>query len=186
MALPVVLASFNGSAKDCQAYLTWTTATEINAAGFYVEQSTNGFTYYTVAYVPAHGMPSAYSSHVAQPVYQAYYRIRMVDLDGQSRYSSVTGVQQDCIINQEILSVYPNPTAAGGIIGVKLTAPEAKGRAELQLFDMSGRKIAATAVQVNGGINLYTLAAGGLEQGAYTVFVQGNGWTSNSSAVIVK
>ena len=182
-SLPILLGSFTGTEKDCQAYLAWTTVTEENAAGFDIQQSTDGTHYITAGHVAAKGTPSSYSISIAQSTQQAFYRLRLVDLDGQSQYSPVIGVQLSCVTPGEALSVYPNPITAGAVAGVRLIVPETKGAAQLQLFDMSGKRVYSAVIQVNSGINLYQIAAGNLPQGAYTLFVVGDGWKTGGVQV---
>lgn len=176
VALPIILSSFTVTGKDCRAALAWHTATEENAAGFEIQQSTNGIDYTELAYMSAKGAPSDYALSVTQDTRQAWYRLRMVDLDGKSVYSTVAGLQLDCM--QENLEVYPNPSEPGSVMTVRLTSPVDRGNVTLQVFDMTGKMVYSTGVQVSDGVNNYTLPTSAWAPGAYFVLVTGNGWKS--------
>ena len=182
--LPILLSSFTVTNKDCSADLSWTTELEENAAGFDIEQSTDGVSFTTVSYVKANGEPSTYSVTIPQILAQSFYRIRMVDLDGNFVYSQVAELQLNCIPNAESLSVYPNPLTSHAEMVVKFVVPATRGAAQLYIYDMEGKRIHSEVVQVQGGINLYYIPQGALAQGIYTVFVVGDGWKSGAIKVL--
>ena len=182
--LPILMNSFTGIEKDCQAYLKWSTALEQNANGFEVQQSLNGIDYMTVDFVKANGVPSGYAISIPQTAQQAFYRIKQEDLDGSFTYSIIISVKLDCIANGETLAVYPNPVQTGGNIGLKYIVPAAKGEAQMQIFDMAGRVVYSRIVQVNSGLNLYTIPSVGLAKGIYTLFIMGDGWRTAGVKVV--
>ena len=182
--LPILLNSFTGTEKDCQAYLQWSTALEENANGFEIQQSIDGISYTTVGFVKAKGLPSSYQYSVPQSVQQAFYRISEEDLDGSFTYSGVVLVKLDCIVNSETLAVYPNPVPAGSNMEVRLLVPAARGMAQMQLVDMAGRILYAHMLQVNNGLNLYTVPSTGLAKGIYTLFIIGDGWKTGGVQVL--
>ena len=182
--LPILLNYFTGTEKDCQAYLEWSTALEQNASGFEIQQSTDGISFTTVDFVRAKGAPSVYQLSVPQYVQQAAYRIKEEDLDGSSVYSTVIFVRLDCIANAETLTIYPNPVSSGGNIDLRFVVPAAKGEAQVQVYDMVGRMIYSRMVQVNSGLNLYTIPSVSLTKGIYTLFVTGDGWRTAGVKVL--
>lgn len=176
VTLPIVLSSFTVTGKDCRAALAWHTTTEENAAGFEIQQSINGIDYTELAYMSAKGTASDYALSFAQDTRQAWYRLRMVDLDGKSVYSPVAGLQLDCM--QENLEVYPNPSEPGSVMTVRLTSPVGRGNVTLQVFDMTGKMVYSAGVQANDGVNSYTLPTAAWAPGTYIVLFTGNGWKS--------
>jgi hypothetical protein len=181
--LPITLSDFSVVSKDCQAYLSWTTSLEQNAAGFEIQQSADGANFSVVATVKAEDQPSTYHKAVAQTTKQAFYRIALVDLDGQVNYSGITGLLLPCIPSDNRLSVYPNPVVAGSSLRIELTSPVSRGQAQLEVYDGNGKKVYATNVTVNSGINGFTLPAARLTQGLYTIRVIGEGWSSDAVPV---
>jgi type IX secretion system substrate protein len=184
VALPIVLASFTVINKDCQASLSWSTGEEENASGFEIQQSTDGTSFTNVVFVKANGFPSTYNDLITQTAPNTFYRIRLVDLDGSFVYSPVASLQLTCLTGAENLSVYPNPVVSGIDMTVKYTVPSAKGEAQVQIFDMTGKRVYSEAVQVNAGTNTYSISGNTLAQGAYTIFIIGDGWKSNGVKVV--
>jgi hypothetical protein len=182
--LPIVLGSFTVQGNDCRANLAWTTEIEENANGFDVQQSTDGINYTTVAFVKAKGVASSYNISIPQAVKEAFYRIGLEDLDGSIAYSGIADLTLNCLSSLESLSVYPNPMTAGTDITVKYIVPQTKGEAQLQIFDMTGKRVQSVLVQVSGGVNIYTVSSASLAQGVYTIFVVGDGWRSDGVKVV--
>ena len=125
-ALPIQLASFNGTAvKTQEVRIAWVTVAEVNTYGFYVERQkdTTGAFSAVSGLIPGHG--STLETHqygwtdsaVAPGLYQ--YRLREVDLNGAVSYSSririyvsgLTGLS--CVGGPpaafELHQNYPNP-----------------------------------------------------------------------------
>ena len=179
IALPIILSDFTAVNENCTAYLSWTTSLEQNAARFDVQQSADGTNFTTVTSVNAADAPGNYHTTVAQTTQQAFYRLRLVDLDGGAVYSNITGLTLTCLPATDHLSLYPNPVTTGTVLQARLAAPVGRGTAQLQVFDGVGRKIYSVMVPVNAGSNGYTIPAGGFAKGIYSVVVIGEGWKSD-------
>jgi hypothetical protein len=177
--LPIILNGFTVVNEDCKAYLTWTTSLEQNAASFDIQQSIDGVGYITVANVRADNLPSTYHATIAQATQQAFYRLRLINLDGTAVYSGVDELTLDCLSGADRLAIYPNPLHAGSLAQINLTTAVARGTANLQVFDAAGQRVYSAIVTVNNGLNQYSLSAAGLAQGIYSVIVIGNGWKSD-------
>ncbi|MHA4808581.1 T9SS type A sorting domain-containing protein [Flavitalea flava] len=184
VALPILLSSFTGIEKDCQALLEWTTGLEANAGGFEIGQSPDGNTFTTVAFVKANGTPSHYQASIPQSISQDFYRIRLVDLDGNSAYSPVLTVKLNCLAQTEGLSVYPNPVVSGGNIEVRFIASDSKGQVRLQMADINGRIVYNRQIQVNSGLNLYTIPGFNMAKGMYTLFLVGDNWKTSGVSLL--
>lgn len=106
-ALPVHLLSFEGRLQHGVAQLSWSTAAEEHFMQFELEKSVDGNAFTRIGVVPAQGNNSRYTRQAPQAEPQAYYRLKMVDKDGSSRYSKVIRLQQQA--NGPALTAYPNP-----------------------------------------------------------------------------
>jgi hypothetical protein len=177
--LPITLGTFTVEDENCQAYLSWTTTLELNAASFDIQQSNDATNFNTVATIKADDTAANYHTTVAQSTRQAFYRLRMVDLDGTATYSGIDGLTLGCLPSAQRLSLYPNPVGAGANIQAHLVSTDAKGTGELQVIDGSGRRVYSMVVNVSNGDNLYSLPTTALPQGVYNVVVIGNGWRTD-------
>src|SRR5204863_532857 len=117
--LPVEFASFTATRNHSSVLLNWETVTEHNSAGFAVERNING-NWQQVAYILSQ---SAAGNSNSALTYQyndlntvkgiAQYRIKQVDLDNHSKYSTVRAVRGEGQIGKTI--VFPNPSSDGKI-----------------------------------------------------------------------
>ncbi|MCP4125088.1 MAG: T9SS type A sorting domain-containing protein, partial [Bacteroidetes bacterium] len=112
-ALPVELLSFTATGLgEKKSLLEWTTASEVNNRGFFVEHSTNGVDWIELGFVEGKGTTATRSDYNFTDHYPErglnYYRLKQVDLDGTIDYSDIRVVEISRSISQ--LSVFPNPT----------------------------------------------------------------------------
>jgi hypothetical protein len=95
--LPVELISFSARLEQAQVNLQWATASEMNAASFVVERSSDGKNFSTVATVAAAGTSAVRHDYPATDYGMRnglnYYRLKQVDLDGTFSYTQVVPVQ---------------------------------------------------------------------------------------------
>ncbi|HEY1872397.1 MAG TPA: hypothetical protein VGG71_15140, partial [Chitinophagaceae bacterium] len=94
--LPVSMFNFGGSIKNNDAYLNWSTATESNNKGFYIERSKDGQNFASIGFVKGAGNSSkitnyTYTDYLIKDlnVTTTYYRLKQVDLDGKYSYSNM-------------------------------------------------------------------------------------------------
>ncbi|WP_426490744.1 T9SS type A sorting domain-containing protein [Hymenobacter sp. 102] len=112
--LPVTLTSFTGAAITAGNQLRWTTAQEVNSARFVVERSADGVSFQPVGTLAAAGNSSGtrtYQYLDATTLRTAYYRLRQVDTDGTTAYSSVVVVTRAAAVVSSALA-FPNPFEA--------------------------------------------------------------------------
>ena len=102
--LSTLLTDFAGELKAGQGSLHWTTSSENNSRGFYIERSVDGSHFTSVGYVAAAGNSSTdrmYSFTDPEPaVEKNYYRLREVDNDNQYQYSKTILLTQHEIGNE--------------------------------------------------------------------------------------
>ena len=115
-----------------------------------------------------HGFFSASDKNVQGRMNRAYYRLKMVDLDGKFKYSQVIMVAFD----ETAIDVRPTILQAGQPVNVKTSGTT---RYDIRLFDMSGR-VMQQLNQVSGQVQLETSR---LNRGIYIVVVS-NGTTKES------
>ncbi|QKG54302.1 T9SS type A sorting domain-containing protein [Hymenobacter sp. BRD67] len=108
--LPVTLTSFTAQLRQGQVQLRWTTASELGNEKFVLERSATGAGFAAIGEVAGQGTVPTASSYAfldAQPLPgRSYYRLRQLDLDGNSTLSPVVSVSRE----QAPVQLYPNPT----------------------------------------------------------------------------
>ncbi len=175
--LPVTLVSFVAKAAGTDAQLSWTTAQELNNDHFAVERSFDGSRFVAVAEVKGKGTTSAATSYsltdaqVASKGRAAYYRLRQVDTDGTSTYSTVEMVRFAGAAAQATLDVYPNPATSFSATRLNLAGMSA-GTYQVSIVDLTGR-VQRRFAQAGGSNELLDITE--LPAGTYLVQVQGNG-----------
>ena len=109
--LPVHLVNFSGQYKSGKNELQWQTASEFNSNIFEVERSVDSEKFIVVGSVPAAGNSTTmryynYTDDATETASEVlYYRIKEVDKDSTSQYSSIIAMQQ----HSSSVRLYPNP-----------------------------------------------------------------------------
>jgi hypothetical protein len=111
--LPATLISFKASASKGKAWLTWTTAAEINNNRFVIQRSKDGISFDSIGFVQGHGNSAAYINYEFTD-YQFsgnnWYRLKQVDFNGSFTYSPANHVTTS--ESKGTWQVYPNPFSA--------------------------------------------------------------------------
>jgi Secretion system C-terminal sorting domain len=111
--LPIELLFFSVKNLTATNSLTWQTASEKQNKGFEIERSNDGQMWQTLSFVAAKGNNSTYSFTDKEPLSTSYYRLRQIDVDGQSDYSKVVVAKSTS--GKSSVSVFPNPNTEGVI-----------------------------------------------------------------------
>lgn len=143
-------ADYDG--KDVQ--LRWSVSEQVNTDRFVIEHATDGRNFTDLGELPAAGTLASAASYAYRHASPAsglhYYRIRQVDLDGHSSFSTLASVEAG-----EELRLFPNPTAGE----VRLTGLPAATR-EVEVMDMAGRRIRQLTLEADGRLDLTGLRSG--------------------------
>jgi trimeric autotransporter adhesin len=149
--LPVILTGLRAryDEPNNEVIVTWSTAQESNSRSFVVERSSEGSSYTAIGTVAAAGnssRPINYSFTDVNPLQGTnYYRLRQVDLDGDTRNSGIVKV----MIGKGLYVSYgPNP--ATHVLNVNIR--NNRGPITVQLTDLNGRllqqrNLSSTAAQ---------------------------------------
>lgn len=160
--VPVNLLSFRGKKVNTGVFLEWKTAWELHNAYFILERSANGTDYLPLVNMPGTGNSSTtatYSYVDRNPgTGLNYYRLRQVDQDGKSAYSSVILVRYES--GNEELFVYPNPAHDKLVLEF---ANDLLGQLMLKIIDLKGNLVLSKSVKVSSrqlNMNISELPAG--------------------------
>jgi hypothetical protein len=135
--LPLTLVAFTGKESADGVALQWTTANEVNTAGFDIERSVNGGSFATLGSVPSQTVSNyRYTDNSVAGGSIYLYRLKMRDKDGRYTYSAIISITYSAKIATGY-SVFPNP-ATGSYLYVK---PATGNNANIQIavVDMTGR-----------------------------------------------
>ncbi|MEO6916903.1 MAG: FG-GAP-like repeat-containing protein, partial [Chitinophagaceae bacterium] len=129
--LPSKLISFSGKSKANLNELQWNSVEDNNLATYQIERSENRLEFTKIGVVKASGSGLYHFPDAGWNSRISYYRLKMVELDGNVLFSPVISVTQSGI-NQKI-SVYPNPVRDILVISYAVNA-----FGSFDLFDPSG------------------------------------------------
>lgn len=153
--LPVGLVSFRAAAAADSITLAWETASETNCAGFEVQRSLSGVTWYPRGYVAGHGTTSAahhYRYSEGQSPLRMYYRLRQLDHDGTESFSPVVVLAPTPLAAAQA-TVHPNPAHDQA----QLSAPAG---VLVRFYDANGRLRRQQTLDATGTLELTGLPAG--------------------------
>lgn len=149
--LPVHLLSFEATPSPQGMQLSWRVENEEDFSHYLVQQSADGASFTDIGRVAAANQ-SNYSFLASSPNAKAYYRLKLVDLDGTFEYSKTVVAP---FAGSTAVRIFPNPV----LDIVKITAPETI--LEVQLLDLSGKVMKNSSPgSVNAEMNLSNLSTG--------------------------
>ncbi len=147
-ALPVEFIAVNAKRNDKDILVTWSTATEKNNDYFIVERSFDEQKFEAIETVKgainsnvkmnyAFNDIAAVNLATKRGVDKVYYRIKQVDLSGESENSDVVVVTLNDVITGNELTLYPNPAKAF------VTIKGSKGFmiGTVTIYDIAGKKV---------------------------------------------
>ncbi|MCW3108497.1 MAG: Cadherin domain protein, partial [Segetibacter sp.] len=151
--LPVMLTELRGSQNGSGIELIWKTTSEINIERFEVEKSNNGNGFIKVADVKASGSGANSTSYgwLDKNYYAGnnFYRLKMVDRNGDWKYSSVIRINLSA--KGAFIKVTPNPVR-NKTLGLQLNNIS-QGRYELVLYNATGQRVFNKVIDHSGGIS---------------------------------
>ena len=151
--LPVELVAFTAQAEADSVTVRWSTASERNCFGFWLERSTDGLAFAPLHFTAGAGTTSTVRNYHTRDVLPQlrthYYRLRQVDVGGKQQYSPVVAVAP--AVRPIVATAYPNP--ARDQVTVTATGP-------VRLYDQAGRLTRQQCLDASGLLDLRGLPAG--------------------------
>jgi cytochrome c553 len=185
--LPVELTAFGALLEGSTVVLTWTTASEMNNAGFEVQQRVNG-EFVGVDYVTGAGTtskPRSYVHRIADldPGRHAF-RLRQIDIDGRSQYSDIVEISSALPNGFELSDAYPNPFNPRTT--VRLSIP-VESDVTVSVADALGRVVAVLHDgPLAAGRHSMVLDGRGLGSGLYIVRLESPAGIASRMVMLVK
>jgi len=146
VGLPVTLKSFNARLENKKPVLNWVSAIEKNVSHYVVQRSTDGKDYSDITLVFANGNKDTESSYAVtdnaigtSTKGTVYYRLKMVDIDGQIKYSETRLIRLGDFQKNATIMMYPNP--AKNELRVTVPANWQNTRVDYQIYSTQGQVI---------------------------------------------
>lgn len=174
--LPLHLLDFDVIRQGKKVLLLWTTENEINTSAYVIERSSNGRDFTTIGHEPALNSSGRlhyqYIDATPLPGWN-YYRLKMLDKDGQFNYSSIRRLN---FADAETgIHIYPNPLTDGKL---HITATDNCSR--ILVVDPAGRQVRSLPLQ--GRVNTVDLS--GLSKGIYLLKITTDKGTRTGKIII--
>lgn len=180
VALPVKLESFSAQAgNNCNVVLTWKTSEETDTYEFVAERSPDGINFSAAANVPARNTVNggSYRVTITQSPGKAYYRLKIVNINGPHTYSTVVSISTSCLTAGNV-TVYPNPVTEKLVIDRGNT----NGKSAVAIYNAEGRIMYKSA---SGNAGQQTINTTSWSRGAYFIIVKNeNGENENVFKII--
>jgi expansin (peptidoglycan-binding protein) len=148
----------------------------MNVDHFEIERSQNGQQFTTAGMVNAEGNGKSgktdYNWIDPSPLTgTSFYRVKEIDIDGESKYSSVVRIDIDQ--DNYKLNLFPNPVVNKK---VSVQANIEKGRYNIMVSNLDGKKIYDQVLDHNGGIISQSIQLPStISPGIYLFTIRGNG-----------
>jgi uncharacterized protein (TIGR02145 family) len=187
--LPVEIKTFDASVIDNKIILNWSTASETNTSLFELEKKTfNNNTWQKIAFLKASGnstTPRQYSyTDKNINVGKFNYRLKMVDLDGSSKYSNTINVEIASPANFELFNAFPNPWNPTTTIRYQVPI---NTLVTIKLFDALGREVLTLINEVKlAGSYEVTLNGKNLSSGVYYYQMKAGNFLETKKLILIK
>lgn len=149
-------------------HLTWQSATEIDFEGYELQRSSDALAFERIAWVPGQGgdflQDYRYEDSDVTTNSTYYYRLKMLDQDGQFEYSPVRSAKVQGPSGE--LKIYPNP--AKEVLFVSLFS-ENQEAMSVDIFNEMGSLVFSRKYQLTEGENLLQLPLDELPTGWFVL-----------------
>ena len=164
-----------------QCRISWGVFSEAGITRYMIEGSENGVQFTEKGSVPANGSSQYSFTDLSRFAGVNFYRIKAVDLDGTTTYSSIVKLNPKLAGS---VNVYPNPVV-NGTINLFLTSATTQNYV-VELHDVIGRKLFVNKLKHNAGTGFYPLSLpAGIKPGIYSISIFSNDGTTFVKSIAV-
>lgn len=178
--LPLTLLSFSGKNSKEGNLLEWKTTDEQNSQFFEIQRSRNGIEFGSIGQVDSKNRKGnnfynfTDQTHLPE-IEVSFYRLKIVDLDGQYRFSKIISIMKTNDYSREkSISIYPNPFVE------IITVDSLQKNEIIRIFNTSGQLIK----EQKATDSLLNISLSDIAKGAY--FIQFENRKKESNKVILK
>jgi len=181
--LAVTLTDFSAENMPDNVLLEWQTATERDNDYFIVQRSADGKTFENLGTIKGVGNSNStvhYDYLDSNPLNKlSYYRLEIVDINGNKDYSSAVSVVRSLDI--DLIQLIPNPAKES--VEVVFDYP-ITGEYEIELTTMRGQKLFKQTVNMQKGIQHFYLPLTDYSSGVYFVQIKTKNQVVSTKLVI--
>lgn len=172
-SLPVTLLGLSGYRDVSRNQLRWGTGCESRNKGFEVQRSNDGINYTAIGFVNSlapNGSSNStlyyqFTDNTPQGEKQ-FYRLRQVDMDGNTKLSNVIMINGDRATSMAITNLYPNP--AKDVVNLVIGSPSVDN-GMIIISDFAGKVVLKQNVTLGTGTNAVSFNISNLANGQYMV-----------------
>jgi len=169
--LPVQLSYFEAKLQNGHVKISWRTEQEFHNNKFVIERSNNGSVFDNIGTVNGRGnssIPVDYDYLDVNPLKGiSYYRLRQIDIDGQSAYSIIKKIDNR-IEGLQISRLFPNP--AGDHVILQLILDKAN-ELYVKIFNSSGQLVISASKKEAAGTKNWQILLPNLSKGVYELIL---------------
>lgn len=130
----VNLISLKADSNNCEAIISFQSGRELNIKSYQLQTSIDGVTYNTLTSFEPKGDSALYSYvHMNPASGKNYYRVLMVEANGDYTISNIATTTIDCKTNTPAVVLYPNPSRE------KITIDGLEGNSKIRIVNTMGR-----------------------------------------------
>ncbi len=174
VTLPLTVLNFAASNKNGISTINWSTTNEVNISYFLLEKSIDGVNFITLTSVDSKksvGINNYGSIDIANNNSTVFYRLKIVEKDGQIAYSKTISSSSESAASYKI---YPNPVKNE----LTLLLSEPSGNVDASIVAMSGRELLRVSLQ--NGVITKTIDVTHLAKGEYLLVIRAKQGVVNS------
>ncbi len=188
LVIPVELKSFTASTYKNSVTLSWSTATEVNNKGFYVQRKSENSEFQTIGVVEGKGTTTEVQNYLFTDINVQlgiqHYRLAQVDYDGSINYSEAIEVDVNPPLEFSLSQNYPNPF--NPTTNIDFTLP-VKSNVVLKIYDIVGQEV-MTAInkEMEAGYHKLNLDMSRFSSGVYMYRMDVKGVDGNNHSSVKK
>lgn len=190
LILPVELVDFRADIRNGKTVLGWSTASEINNAGFEIQRSTDGSDYRKVGWVAGEinsneELSYKFEDKTISSNIEYYYRLKQVDLDGKHEYSTIVRViDRDASIVM-LQRIYPNPVS-NDHVQLTISGDAGLSNMTVDVYNAMGQVILTKSITKIGHDDDLTLDIATLSNGSYFIKLNADQQSSYQKMVVAR
>jgi streptogramin lyase len=191
--IPVELSSFSASVNGNNVTLNWSTATETNNSGFYIERSVisnemRNLFWESISFINGTGTTTETQSYSytnnGLSSGQYLYRLKQIDFDGTFEYSNEVEVVVAVPDKFELSQNYPNPFNPSTKIKYQIAT---SNPVSLKIYDVLGNEVATLVNELQSTGNYeVTFDASTLPSGIYIYKLQAGSFIETKKMILLK